>query len=198
MIVLQRLQVRALKQLRDIDLWFPRRGSLLIEGQNEAGKSTLFEAIYFALYGAALVGEDTRASLDALTPHGGSVAEVALTVQIGETTLDIQRTLSTARRLSHEATLIVRRPGAAPERLHGPRAVNDRILQELGGLDSEALRNSCLMEQQALDRIESLSRTEREEAIANLLGLKRLIAIEGELRPTADERASITRKQYGP
>jgi len=193
MIVLRRLRVAALKQLRDIDIRFPQRGSVLIEGLNEAGKSTLFEAIYFALYGAALVGEDAHANLAALMPHGATDADTTLTFQIGDTELEVRRTLTTARRQAHDAALIVRRPDAPPERLHGPRAVNDRILQELGGLDGEALRNSCLMEQQALDRIESLSRTDREEAIANLLGLKRLIAIEAELKVTTEERAQVTR-----
>lgn len=192
MIVLRRLRVAALKQLRDIDMRFPERGSVLIEGSNEAGKSTVFEAIYFALYGAALVGEDAHANLAALTPHGATDADAALSFQIGETELEVRRTLTTTRRQMHDAALTVRRPGAAPEQLHGPRAVNDRILQELGGLDGEALRNSCLMEQQALDRIESLSRTDREGAIANLLGLKRLIAIEAELKVTAEERAQVT------
>ena len=191
MIVLRRLRVAALKQLRDIDMRFPERGSVLIEGSNEAGKSTLFEAIYFALYGAALVGEDAHANLAALTPHGATDADAALTFQIGETELEVRRTLNSTKRQMHDAALTVRRPGVAPERLHGPRAVNDRILQELGGLDGDALRNSCLMEQQALDRIESLSRTDREEAIANLLGLKRLIAIEVELKITAEDRAQV-------
>ena len=62
MIVLKRLRVEALKHLRGIDLRFPRRGSTLIEGPNESGKSTLFEAIYFALYGRAQVGSRCRAA----------------------------------------------------------------------------------------------------------------------------------------
>ena len=42
MITLKRLTVPALKHLRDVDLWLPRRGATLIEGANESGKSTLF------------------------------------------------------------------------------------------------------------------------------------------------------------
>lgn len=195
MILLRRLRVHALKQLRNVDLWFPRQGSILIEGQNESGKSTIFEAVYFALYGAALVGEERRATLDDLIPHDATLANVELIVAVGEmsqTTLEIHRGLSLSadgRRRTQQARLVVRRPGARTEELHGPSAVNDRILQEVSGLDGDALRNSCFMEQKALDRVEALSRDQREVAVAKLLGLERLSRIERELEKACKEHA---------
>jgi DNA repair protein SbcC/Rad50 len=54
-ITLKQLQAENFKGLCSVDLMFPERGSVLIEGQNEAGKSTLFEAVYVALYGKPLV-----------------------------------------------------------------------------------------------------------------------------------------------
>ena len=47
MILLKHLRVANFKSLCDIDLTFPDAGSVLIEGLNESGKSTLFEAVYF-------------------------------------------------------------------------------------------------------------------------------------------------------
>ena len=44
------------------------------------------------------------------------------------------------------------------------------------GLDSNVLRNSCLMEQQALDRIETLKTPDRELAIAKLLGIEKVFS----------------------
>ncbi|MEO7001223.1 MAG: AAA family ATPase, partial [Ktedonobacterales bacterium] len=129
MILLQRLRVKALKHLRDIDLRFPQHGAILIEGQNESGKSTLFEAIYFALYGAPLVSEESRQSLQSLLPHSGGPAEVALNVRAGETELDIRRTLAPAasgRRPVHEAQLIVRSTNGQVETIATPAAVNTR------------------------------------------------------------------------
>jgi DNA repair exonuclease SbcCD ATPase subunit len=180
MILLRRLRVHALKHLRDADIWFPRHGSVLIEGHNESGKSTLFEAIYFALYGAPLVGEEGLASL---IPHGEMRALVGLTLLAGDTELEIRRELSAGKRQKHDARLVVRRPVGQVEELHTVAAVNARILQELHGLDGSALRNSCLMEQQALDRIEALSREAREDAIARLLGLDALRRATRELQP---------------
>ncbi|MGH2502882.1 MAG: AAA family ATPase, partial [Ktedonobacterales bacterium] len=93
MITLKRLTTPALKRLRDVDLWLPRRGATLIEGPNESGKSTLFEAIYFALYGRPLVGEEPgKATLASLIPHDGAQAQVTLTLLTDETELEVTRT----------------------------------------------------------------------------------------------------------
>ncbi|HEV7234969.1 MAG TPA: ATP-binding protein, partial [Ktedonobacteraceae bacterium] len=54
MIILKHLTVERFRLLREINLHFPQRGSILIQGPNEAGKSALFESIYFALYGTPL------------------------------------------------------------------------------------------------------------------------------------------------
>ncbi|MDE3228394.1 MAG: hypothetical protein KGO05_00820, partial [Chloroflexota bacterium] len=67
------------------------------------------------------------------------------------------------------------------------------IVAELRGLDGETMRNSCFMEQKGLERLESLRRDEREEAISRLLGLERLVRIERSLAPTAEERRHVER-----
>src|SRR5690348_6255156 len=197
MILLRHLRIDAFKHLRNIDLWFPRQGSILIEGHNESGKSTLFEAIYFALYGKALVGEDSGApSLESLVPHGESHARVQLTIQAGVTELEISRTLaSRPQRITHDAIVHIHRPGQPVETLSAVKAVNDCILAEMNGLDSNVLRNSCLMEQQALDRIESLGRTEREMAIAKLLGIEAIQRIEHDLKVATKDSDALEQAQ---
>src|SRR6185312_9062366 len=194
MILLRHLRITAFKHLRDVDLWLPRRGSVLIEGHNESGKSTLFEAIYFALYGRALVGEHQgQPSLDALIPHGGSRAGVQLAIQIGATELEVMRTLTrgASGKVTPTAELRITRPGRPVETISAVKAVNDCILNEMNGLDSAVLRNSCLMEQQALDRIETLARADRELAIAKLLGIEAIQRIEGDLRVAKKDEAQL-------
>ena len=75
---------------------------------------------------------------------------------------------------SQQATLIIQQPDVQQEVVIGVRAVDDRILKELGNLDGESLRNSCFVEQKELGRIEALSQAKREEAVHKLLGLERL------------------------
>ncbi|MDE3230290.1 MAG: AAA family ATPase, partial [Chloroflexota bacterium] len=129
MITLKRLTTPALKRLRDVDLWLPRRGATLILGPNESGKSTLFEAIYFALYGRPLVGEEPgKATLASLIPHDGTQAQVAVSLLAGETELEVTRTLTRSRNggsPTSEATLVARRPGYPDERINSVSAVND-------------------------------------------------------------------------
>jgi DNA repair exonuclease SbcCD ATPase subunit len=194
MILLRRLEARAFKRLDGVDLAFPARGAVLIEGLNESGKSTLLEAVYFALYGAPLVAEDGPAALATLLPYDGRAASVTLTLAVDNTELEIRRTLTPGKRsISHEARLLARRSGKAAEEIYGARAVSERVRQELRGLDGAALRNSCFVEQDALDRVEALPRAAREDAIASLLGLERLVSAERELQPTAEEEASLKR-----
>ena len=197
MILLRRLRITAFKHLRGIDLWLPRHGSVLIEGHNESGKSTLFEAIYFALYGKALVGEDQGPpALESLLPHGEAHARVELAIQVGATELEITRTLTRGpRQVKHEAEARIQRPGRPVEVIAAVQAVNDCILTEMNGLDSNVLRNSCLMEQQALDRIEALKTSDREMAIAKLLGIEALQRIEQDLKVVKKDSDTLAQAQ---
>src|SRR5947199_10007817 len=97
MITLSRLQVRNYKSLRDVDITFPKQGSILVEGNNEAGKSTLFEAVYFALYGVPLVAEELgqqgRRAYDSAILYGADNATVSLALDVDGTAIEITRTL---------------------------------------------------------------------------------------------------------
>jgi DNA repair exonuclease SbcCD ATPase subunit len=146
---------------------------VLIEGQNEAGKSTLFESIYFALYGDILVKRGGgRGRISSAIRHGLSEAFVVLTMSVGDTQLEIQRSIF--RNRTNTAQLLITYPGHDPETVSGILAVNVRIIQELNGLDGEALLNSCFVEQKRLDKLEGSSRAKREEVLLKLLDMDRL------------------------
>src|SRR5260370_31971783 len=93
MIILKHLTVERFRLLRELNLHFPQRGSILIQGPNEAGKSALLESIYFALYGESLASNRGKRSLDDLISYGAASAVVTLTLSIGATDLTITRTL---------------------------------------------------------------------------------------------------------
>ncbi len=192
MITLLRLRADHFKGLRDLDLSFPRSGSLLIEGHNEAGKSTLFEAAFVALYGKALVGEDdARPRLEDLIAFDSAQGWVELTFEVGATHIVVSRQFWRAK--PQVARITVARAGQADETRHGISAVNDRVLREIGGLDADALRNSCFVEQKELGRLESLRREERERAIERLLGLDRLTKLAESYRLSEREAEDAVR-----
>ncbi len=109
MILLDRLRVENFKSLRRIDLQLPRHGSVLIEGLNEAGKSTLFESVYFALYGKPL-----DCNVDECLRYGAETALVTLSLEVDGTRLEVQRTLR--RNRANAASLVVQRPGGSRRR----------------------------------------------------------------------------------
>src|SRR5215467_5258816 len=189
MIILKYLRANNFKSLRSVYLLFPERGSILIEGQNEAGKSTLFEAVYVALYGKPLVGEETVARQDEVIQHGQVRAFVQLAFSVGQLTLTVTRHFERGR--AQQARLKIQRPGAPEEVIQRVRAVNDRVLKELGKLDGDSLRNSCFVEQKELGRIEDLVPADRERAVQKLLGLDRLTRMMDELRFKREQRVEL-------
>jgi DNA repair exonuclease SbcCD ATPase subunit len=138
----------------------------LIEGLNEAGKSTLFEAIYFALYGEPLVAEETgttgRGQYASVINYHADQATVVLGLEVEGTQLEVERILHPKR---STARLLVTSPDGAVEEVRNVRPVNQRVLDELGGLDKEALLNSCFVEQKKLAKLEELRSEDRRVAL---------------------------------
>lgn len=197
MIILKHLFVEHFRLLRRIDMHFPQRGSILIQGPNEAGKSTLFESMYFALYGESLSSEPARrgsASLDELIAYGEKAATVTLTLAVGATELTITRTVERER--GQRAALVVRRLGMPEEQaLTHLSAVNQRLVRELGQIDGETLRNSGLIEQKELGRLERLSREQRETTLRRLLGLERFTRLAEQFKLLPDDEIALKESQ---
>lgn len=194
MIRLRRLRLSQYKGLEQVDLAFPPQGSVLIEGLNEAGKSTLFDGLHFALYGQPLVGDLAEAlTYDAET----TIARAELDVDVDRTRLIVERRLRrTPRTLRHEVQLWIQKAESGDiEYVRNARPVRERLIAELGGLTAEALQNSCLVEQKALGRLETLTRREREGALSVLLNLGRLSEIESTLRPTREYEDEVRRAE---
>src|SRR2546427_1167379 len=196
MIILKHLTVERFRLLREIDLHFPQRGSILIQGPNEAGKSTLFESIYFALYGDSLTSKQKKRSqdenrrYDELILYGENEAHVTLILTIGPSELTIKRSMKRGK--GQEVSLSVRRLGMPEELITNLDAANSRIISEIGHIDGATLRNSCLIEQKALSRVEQLSGSEREATLHTLLGLENLTRLAEQFKVTEDDERMLT------
>jgi DNA repair exonuclease SbcCD ATPase subunit len=188
--LLRHLHVHAFKQLREVELWFPERGSILIDGPNEAGKSALIEAIYFGLFGAPLAVEKARDPLGDLLPFRGGPAEVELTLSSDMATLEISRQLLSAsadQDITQEAQLRVRYAHRPLEEIQGLEAANLRIRQEMQGLDGDSLRYPRFIEQRGLEYAPPLTGDQRDTSLARLIGIEQLTDVEKELLTAADE-----------
>lgn len=175
--MLERLQAHNFKQLRDIDLAFPRTCRVLIEGLNEAGKSTLFEAIHFVLYGRGLVTLGRgRGSTDSIISYGEQAAYVAADLSLDGTRVRVERVLTRSR--TSQAWCVIERPDGTREEVRQTQRVNDELLAHLSGLDSDSLLASCFVEQKKLAKLEELTRDRRQEVLLKLLDLDRLTRVK--------------------
>lgn len=176
MIHLTSLRADGFKQLRGIDLTFPPRFCTLIEGPNEAGKSTIFEAIYFALYGQGLyLRGGGRGRTSSLIGHQNPSAEVQLGLHVNDTHLTITRKITQRR---NEAEVLIITPGNE-EKVRGISDVNKEILARLNYLDGEALLSSCFVQQKKLGQLEDLTRADRQNILLKLLDMERLTRLKG-------------------
>jgi DNA repair exonuclease SbcCD ATPase subunit len=185
--VIKLLSLRAakFKQLDDVAIAFPQRGSVLIQGLNEAGKSTLFESIFFALFGKGLVTEENAGKLDDLIQYQSPRALVKLSFCTDDATFTVSRALNRGK--PNTAVLDIEYAGRKPETVTNLSAVNRRIVEELR-LDGDALLNSCFVEQKKLEKLEGMSAQQRRDTLLRLLNLEKLSALEAQYKPTsADE-----------
>lgn len=158
MIKIRKLRTDNFKQLKDIEITFPSRGSFLIEGLNESGKSTLFEAIYFGLFGEALVTEGgSRRSVGDLINYHSKYAYIELQVDVRDRLLTIYRTINLNSPNQWKLEI-------GDEVITKNAPVNERLMLELG-LDGDALLNSCFVEQKKLEKLEGLTKPEREKSL---------------------------------
>ncbi|MDI6734627.1 MAG: SMC family ATPase [bacterium] len=188
MIKIKKLVADKFKQLKELEIVFPARGSFLIEGLNESGKSTLFEAIYFGLFGEALVTEaGTRRALVDLIDYHSKYAYLELQVEVRERILTISRTIN--RDSSNQWKLEI-----GDEEITKNNPVNERLMLELG-LDGDALLNSCFVEQKKLEKLEGLTKPEREKSLMKLLNLDRLLELEYKFKVKREEEKDLQSKQ---
>lgn len=197
MILLDHLTIRHFKALRDVQLVFPRRASILIEGLNESGKSSLFEAIVLALFGAPLIVEETggpgRGKTESVITYGQSQATIQLGITIDTVRLEIERTIT---RSPTRARLAVHAAGGRREIVTGQNEVNERIIQEMGHLTRDAMLNSCFVEQKKLGKLEEMGAADRRASLEYLLNLSHLQRIQRKYKVTdQDQQALRTARQ---
>lgn len=160
-------------------------GRLLIHGRNESGKSTVLEAIHYALYGNAL-RPTKRASNEDVINYGRSEAIVELEFSIDDNEYMVRRVLK--KRGANTHILSERRPDGGLSRVtSGARSVNGQILEILHGIDSDALLNSCLVEQKELGKLEASLKQERIKAMSSLLNLEAFVDARDSLRKDRGE-----------
>jgi len=161
------------KKYRDHTLEFAE-GLTGIIGRNGSGKSTIFDAISFALYG------DTRGEKETIRyAKAGEKEAVAVTLvfEIDAKSYKVVRELRgkslTAKAYLYDAddTLIA----------DTARGVNAEVIR-LIGMNKEAFMHTVFASQKELTALSGLKNEERKKIIRKLLGLEKIDKIEQEIR----------------
>jgi exonuclease SbcC len=179
---LHRLSLRNFRQHVETDLVFTS-GLTGIIGENGAGKTTILEAIAWALYGNS-AARGTRDSLrHARAPEGAGV-RVGLEFSLGSHRYRVERSLRTAEVYQD----------ALPEPVaSGIKASND-LLQRRLGMSRAEFFNTYFTGQKELDVMAALGPTDRARFLARVLGYDRLSAAQELLR---EQRRTIVAELTG-
>jgi exonuclease SbcC len=155
---------------------------VLIAGSNGVGKSTLFEAVLFALYGE---GRNGRGNLERLVRKGGELEgmEVEVAYTIGETTYRVRR-----RRDSKVTSAVLY--GNDEALTEGSREVTAEVSKILG-MDARGFKLATYAQQKELDGLASMRPGDRGKMLARLLRLDVLTRAKEQARSEFNEHKAL-------
>ena len=165
---LSRLYLKNFKRYKEKEFEFSY-GLTGIIGKNGAGKSTIFEAIIFALYG------ETKLNRESIKySRAEPKEEVIVTLYF---TLD-QKEYKVVRKLRGKSLTAKAELYLAEELIASSVKGVNTTITKLIGMSREAFVNTVFASQKELTALSALKSDERKKIIRKLLGLERVDAIE--------------------
>lgn len=195
--ILQKLKIENYKRLKSVDIEFPSIGIIGVVGQNGAGKSSLFEAILWALFPPRLIGIDQR---DVVPRKGnGGATKVELTVETADATYTISRVLRMTRGGSPRPEASVYRGEEEHPIVTGADAVSDFVRTTMLRMSPTSFTTTFFTKQKELAFFGAVGDTERRREMQRLLDLDAIEKAQGKLRVTRNEARGVfdaRRHQY--
>jgi DNA repair protein SbcC/Rad50 len=176
---LRRLRLVNFRQHADTELEFGP-GITGIFGPNGSGKTTILEAIAWAIYGVQAVRGD-KDSIRRLGAKGRATVEVELEFRLGAHEYRVTRGLSTAA-LYQDGQLVA----------NSLKAVTDKLERTIGMTHDEFF-NTYFTGQKELAVMAALGKTERAAFLSRVLGYERLRAAQERVREVRNAVAAEVR-----
>ncbi len=173
--IIRQLTLRNYKQYTSLDLTF-EEGLVGIIGRNGAGKSTIFEAILYCLFGYEQQAGSKNFVRSTYASDDAAPVELKLSFLIGQTEYEVQRSLR-GRTLTAYASLYRHGQQLAT----GVSVVNQELVRILG-LDAEAFRRSVFSGQKELSELSGAKGEERKKLVRRMMGFDTLDTAQQVLR----------------
>ena len=162
------------------------KGLTLIAGPNESGKSTILDAILYALF-TRTIRPSARPRDEDILQYGTNKLTLRLSFAVQDRTFLIERRVH--RNKPNEAVLNERLPNGILKPIATKvNAVNDEIAKLLGGLTFEEIVSSNVVAQKELNRIVEQRRADRIGVINAFLNLE---SFNQALQKLANEKRDI-------
>ena len=176
--IITRLDASNLLKYRQLSLNLPERGLIAISGQNESGKSSIGEAVCFALFGRTFsIGPD---DLQKVVRWGENHCSVTLHFKVGEQRYELSRFLD--RDGNHSAKLAL--AGQEEPLVRGVAKVDEKLI-ELLGFEFEQFVESFYLAQREITTPHPHSQAVK--IMAGVAPLEDVVAeIEGEIEERKD------------
>lgn len=184
--ILKTLALKNFRKFENMSVEFPD-GVTGIVGLNGAGKSTIFEAIAWVLYGSVAA----RTSSDQIKREGAMSSEpcrVELDFIFEENTYRIVREM-TGKSLSTSATVTINGKIAAT----GAEVVSKYIQKKLG-MDFKSFFTSIFAKQKELNTLSSMVASERRPLILRMLGIDSLDEVIKEINSDKRNKDAFIKK----
>jgi len=145
-------------------------GTILITGPNESGKSTILDAVLYALYGRMIKPSAVPAN-DEIISYGSSTATIRLEFSIQQRRFSVTRHVHRVR--ANEAALFELFPdGRSKSMARGQRPVSREIESLLSGITYGEILASSVLAQKDLERLVNQSREDRKRVVNAFLNLE--------------------------
>ena len=177
--IITRLDASNLLKYRQLSLNLPERGLIAISGQNESGKSSIGEAVCFALFGRTFsIGPD---DLQKVVRWGENHCSVTLHFKVGEQRYELSRFLD--RDGNHSAKLAL--AGQEEPLVRGVAKVDEKLI-ELLGFEFEQFVESFYLAQREITTPHPHS-----QAVKIMAGVAPLEDVVAELEGEIEERKDL-------
>jgi len=153
---------------------------------NGAGKSSLFDAITWALYEQSRADGDASTTMDDIVREGTDRAEVEFHFQLGEDLYRIIRSRDQKKRKSDVVFQIKGDKRWQPIGADNKKETNAKIATTIG-LDYDVFVNSVLLRQHEATAFATMTSGERKNVVAQVLQLDHYDSYNGYAKDKADE-----------